>query len=137
MSTPPATGSTGKGPAAAAGADAAASAAGPFERTGNKNRASERYHIPHKKAAKEQGGGPAKQEEDKENFATPETPRYIEINQSIKKMVIFNSFVLYLECQRWVSAAVMSLTTIHSHPLALWIQVRQPVLRSRSIFVDL
>ena len=24
----------------------------PFERTGNKNRASERYHIPHKKAVK-------------------------------------------------------------------------------------
>ena len=47
--------------------------AGPFERTGNKNRASERYHIPHKKAAKEQGAN--KGEEDKENFATPETPR--------------------------------------------------------------
>ena len=64
MSTPP----TG-------GAAKDVTAGAPFERTGNKNRASERYHIPHKKAAKEQGGGPPKQEEDKENFATPETPR--------------------------------------------------------------
>ena len=43
-----------------------------FERTGNKNRASERYHIPHKKAAKEQQSN----KEDKENFLTPVgTPR--------------------------------------------------------------
>jgi len=40
-----------------------------FERTGNKNRASERYHIPHKKAVKEQQK--AEQDADKENFATP------------------------------------------------------------------
>jgi len=45
-----------------------------FERTGNKNRASERYHIPHKKAVKEQQK--ADQEAEKENFATPvATPR--------------------------------------------------------------
>jgi len=49
----------------------------PFERTGNRNRASERYHIPHKKAVKDQ----QKAEDEKENtasnaFATPtETPR--------------------------------------------------------------
>ena len=43
-----------------------------FERTGNKNRASERYHIPHKKAVKEQ----QKSADDKENFLTPVgTPR--------------------------------------------------------------
>jgi len=43
-----------------------------FERTGNKNRASERYHIPHKKAVKEQ----QKSSDDKENFLTPVgTPR--------------------------------------------------------------
>ena len=41
-----------------------------FERGGNKNRASERYHIPHKKAVKEQ------LKDDKENFVTPVgTPR--------------------------------------------------------------
>jgi len=46
----------------------------PFERTGNKNRASERYHIPHKKAVKEQQK--AELESEKENFATPvATPR--------------------------------------------------------------
>jgi hypothetical protein len=72
MSTPPA---AAKLPVAGVDATAAsANAAAPFERTGNKNRASERYHIPHKKAAKEQGGT-GKAEEDKENFATPETPR--------------------------------------------------------------
>jgi len=44
----------------------------PFERTGNKNRASERYHIPHKKAVKDQ----QKTDNDKENFVTPVgTPR--------------------------------------------------------------
>jgi len=50
----------------------ASSATENFERTG-KNRASERYHIPHKKAVKEQ----LKVEvEDKENFVTPvATPR--------------------------------------------------------------
>ena len=43
-----------------------------FERTG-KNRASERYHIPHKKAVKEQQ---KVEVEDKENFVTPiATPR--------------------------------------------------------------
>ena len=42
-----------------------------FERTGNKNRASERYHIPHKKAVKDQ-----LKTDDKENFLTPVgTPR--------------------------------------------------------------
>jgi len=52
--------------------------AAPFERTGNKNRASERYHIPHKKAAKEQNEQKkAGDLEDKENaFVTPvATPR--------------------------------------------------------------
>jgi len=49
----------------------------PFERStgnnGNRNRASERYHIPHKKAVKEQQQ--RQDAEDKENFATPlETP---------------------------------------------------------------
>jgi len=45
-----------------------------FERTGNKNRASERYHIPHKKAIKDQQK--AELEADKENFVTPvATPR--------------------------------------------------------------
>jgi len=44
-----------------------------FERTG-KNRASERYHIPHKKAIKDQQK--AEMENDKENFVTPvATPR--------------------------------------------------------------
>ena len=44
-----------------------------FERTGNKNRASERYHIPHKKAVKDQQ---KTDKEDKENFLTPVgTPR--------------------------------------------------------------
>ena len=48
--------------------------AAPFERTGNKNRASERYHIPHKKAVKDQQK--AEMETDKENFVTPvATPR--------------------------------------------------------------
>ena len=42
----------------------------------NRNRASERYHIPHKKAVKDhQQQQQQRQEEDKENFATPlETP---------------------------------------------------------------
>jgi len=45
-----------------------------FERTGNKNRASERYHIPHKKTAKDQLK--VETENDKENFVTPVgTPR--------------------------------------------------------------
>eukprot|EP00092_Neocalanus_flemingeri_P022013 GFUD01023872.1.p1 GENE.GFUD01023872.1~~GFUD01023872.1.p1 ORF type:complete len:648 (+),score=230.42 GFUD01023872.1:32-1975(+) len=45
-----------------------------FERTGNKNRASERYHIPHKKAVKDKQK--AEMEADKENFVTPVgTPR--------------------------------------------------------------
>jgi hypothetical protein len=67
LSTPP-TGGPAKVPLPGGAAEP------PFERT-NKNRASERYHIPHKKAAKEQGGGGGGREEDKENFATPETPR--------------------------------------------------------------
>jgi maternal embryonic leucine zipper kinase len=45
-----------------------------FERVGNKNRASERYHIPHKKAVKDQQK--SDMETDKENFVTPvATPR--------------------------------------------------------------
>ena len=45
-----------------------------FERTGNKNRASERYHIPHKKAVKDQQQKSG--DNDKENFLTPVgTPR--------------------------------------------------------------
>jgi len=51
--------------------------AAPFERTGNKNRASERYHIPHKKAAKEAQKTGELESGDKENtFLTPVvTPR--------------------------------------------------------------
>ena len=52
-----------------------------FERTGNKNRASERYHIPHKKAVKDQQ---KTDKEDKENFLTPVgTPR-----RSTKKVIV-------------------------------------------------
>ena len=55
-----------------------------FERGGNKNRASERYHIPHKKAVKEQ------LKDDKENFVTPVgTPR-----RSTKKVGSENNGVL-------------------------------------------
>ncbi len=68
LSTPPTGGVPAKAPLPGGAAEP------PFERT-NKNRASERYHIPHKKAAKEQGGANTRGEEDKENFATPETPR--------------------------------------------------------------
>ncbi len=70
LSTPP----TGGGGVPAKAPLPGGAAEPPFERT-NKNRASERYHIPHKKAAKEQGGANTRGEEDKENFATPETPR--------------------------------------------------------------
>ena len=56
-----------------------------FERTGNKNRASERYHIPHKKAVKDQ-----LKTDDKENFLTPVgTPR-----RSTKKVGQENQNVL-------------------------------------------
>jgi len=57
--------------------DKAESGPAVFERTGNKNRASERYHIPHKKAAKaEQQQQTRLVTEDKENFLTPVgTPR--------------------------------------------------------------
>merc|ERR1719430_2323262 len=47
---------------------------GGFERTGNKNRASERYHIPHKKAEKErrEKEDSGENKENKENnFLTP------------------------------------------------------------------
>ena len=61
------------------------SAAPTFERGGNKNRASERYHIPHKKAVKEQ-----LKADDKENFVTPVgTPR-----RSTKKVGGENTGVL-------------------------------------------
>jgi len=49
----------------------------PFERTGNKNRASERYHIPNKSKVRESEGAKEGKVEDKENmFVTPvATPR--------------------------------------------------------------
>ena len=94
LSTPPsaaaaAAATDGSKVPAAAGSDAAAA---PFERTGNKNRASERYHIPHKKAAKDQGAA-VKAEEDKENFATPETPRSVIF---LKYQLVDTQYLLYM-----------------------------------------
>ncbi len=67
LSTPP-TGTTANKPPLGRVSPAAPAA---FERTGNKNK-----KIPRKKAAKEQG---SKGDEDKENFATPETPRSVSL----------------------------------------------------------
>merc|ERR1712106_407557 len=59
----------------------------PFERTGNKNRASERYPIPNKTKARETENAKEAKVEDKENlFVTPvATPR-----RSNKKLAITN-----------------------------------------------
>ena len=73
IGTPPAPGNGNSNPVSSEVSEETREApAAPFERAGNKNRASERYHIPHKKAVKDQ----QKTDNDKENFLTPVgTPR--------------------------------------------------------------